>query len=83
MLYDREAILAWNFTEIGKVKRKVAPPQKIRKINHKAWQVPGFQIPKALTSTVIDMLQERLKMRVIEPFYGPYRNLWYLIKKST
>ena len=39
-----------------KVKREVAPPQKIRIVDHKAWQVPGFQIPKALTSTVIDML---------------------------
>ncbi len=57
-----------------KVKRKVAPPKKIRTINHKAWQFSGFQIPKALISTVIDMLQERLKMGVIEPCHGPYRN---------
>ncbi len=83
MLYNRAAVLAWGFTEMGKVKREVAPPQKIRTINHKAWQVPGFQISKALNSTVIDMLQERLKMRVIEPCHGPYRNPWYLVKKST
>ncbi len=56
MLYNREAILAWDFTEMGKVKREVAPPQKIRTVDHKAWQVPAFQIPKALTSTIIDML---------------------------
>ncbi len=36
MLYNREAVLAWDCTEMGKVKRKVAPPQKIRTINHKA-----------------------------------------------
>ena len=83
MLYNREAVLAWDFTEMGKVKKEVAPPQKIRTVDHKAWQVPGFQIPKALTSTVIDMLQERLKMGVIEPCHGPYRNPWYLVKKST
>ena len=29
------------------------------------------------------MLQERLKMGVIEPFHGPYRNSWYLMKKTT
>lgn len=28
------------------------------------------------------MLQERLKIGVIEPCYGPYRNPWYLIKKT-
>ncbi len=83
MLYNREAVLAWDFTEMGKVKRAVAPPQKIRTVDHKAWQVLGFQIPKALTSTAIDMLQERLKMGVIEPCHGPYQNPWYLVKKST
>ena len=29
MLYNRVAVLAWDFTEIGKVKREVAPPKKI------------------------------------------------------
>ena len=29
MFYNREAILAWNFTEMKKVKKKVAPAQKI------------------------------------------------------
>ena len=74
MLYNREAVLAWDFTEMGKVKKEVAPAQKIQTIEHKAWQVSGFQIPKALSSTVIDMLQERLKMGVIEPCHSPYRN---------
>ena len=83
MLYNREAVLAWDFTEMRKVKREVAPPQKIRTINHKAWQVPGFQIPKAFTSTVIEMLQERLNMGVIKPCHGPYQNPWYLVKMST
>lgn len=49
---------------MGKVKREVAPPQKI-------WTVPGSQIPKALASTVIDMLQERLKIRVIDLVMAP------------
>lgn len=29
LLYNREAVLAWDFSEIGKVKKEVAPPQKI------------------------------------------------------
>ena len=68
---------------MGKVKREVDPPWKIRTINHKGWQVPGFQISKALTSTFMDMLQEKLKMGFIEPCHGPYQNPWYLVKKST
>ncbi len=36
MLYNKEAVLAWDFTEMGKVKREVASPQKIRTIDHTA-----------------------------------------------
>ena len=83
ILYNREAVLVWDFTEIGKDKKEVVLAQKIRTVEHKAWQVSGFQISKALTTTIIDMLQERLKIEVIKPCHGPYRNLWYLVKKST
>ena len=72
MLYNREVVLTWDFTKMEKVKKEVTSPQKIRTINHKAWQVLGFQIFKDLTSTIINMLQERLKMRVIEPCHGLY-----------
>ena len=68
---------------MGKVKKEVAPAQKIRTIELKAWQVPGFHIPKALTLTVIDILQGRLRIGVIEPCHGPYQNPWDLFKKRT
>lgn len=56
MLYNQEIVLAWDFSEMGKVKKEVAPLQKIQTIDHQAWQVPKFQIPKTLTSTIIGML---------------------------
>jgi hypothetical protein len=31
---------------------------------------------------VTDMLKERLRRGVIEPYYGFYRNLWFLVKKK-
>lgn len=83
ILYNQEAVLAWDFSEMRKVKKKVALPQKIQTVDHQAWQVPGFEIPKALISTVIDMLWERLKMGIMELCHGPYRNSGYLVKKST
>ena len=83
MVYNREVILAWDFTEIEKIRREVTLLQKIRAVDHKAWQVPGFQLAKALTSTIIDMLKKWLKMGIIEPYYGLYQNPWYLVKKST
>lgn len=37
MLYNREAILAREFSEMEKVKEKVVLPQKIRIIDHQTW----------------------------------------------
>lgn len=82
MLFNREAALAWNFSEIGLVRPEVAPLQKICTIKHTAWQVPGFRIPRALNKKITDVLQERLAKGVIEPCHGPYRNPWYLVKKK-
>lgn len=82
MLYNREAALAWDFSHIGRVNPDVAPPQEIRTVPHQAWQVPGFQIPKALNSVVTHMLKERIQQGIIEPCHGPYRNPWYLVKKK-
>ncbi len=67
---------------MGKIKPEFALPQKILSVEHKVWQVPRFQSPKALAPKVIKMLKERLQMRVIERYYGLYQNPWYLVKKS-
>ena len=52
-------------------------------MQHKAWQVPGFPIPKALHPVVVGMLRERLKNGVLEYCDGPYRNPWFLVKKKS
>ena len=82
MLYNREASLAWEFSEIGKVRPEVAPPQIIKTVEHRAWQAPGFPIPKALTGIVTEMLKERVSRGTLEPCHGPYRNPWFLVKKK-
>ena len=82
ILYNREAALAWDFTHCGVVSPLVAPPQEIRTIPHDAWQCKPFPYPKALTDTVRQMLEERMQSGVLEPCYGPYRNPWFLVKKS-
>ena len=82
LLYNREAVLAWDFSEMGMVLPEVSPPQEIRTIEHKPWQHPGFAIPKALKGTAIKMLKERLAIGFIEPSHGHYRNPWYVVGKK-
>jgi len=83
MCYNREKAFAFDFTEIGRVRTDVAPPQIIKTVEHKAWQVPGFPIPKALIPTVVTMLRKRLGSGVLEYCEGPYRNPWFLVKKKS
>lgn len=83
MLYNREEALAWDFSEIGRVKEEVAPPQKIRTVPHEAWQVANFSTPRALLPVVIEMLKERMRVGIYEYCSGPYRNPWFLVKKQS
>ena len=83
VLYNREKALAFDFSHIGKVRPDVAPPQTIKTVKHKAWQVPGFPIPKALRPIVVGMLWERLKNGVLEYCDGLYWNPWFLVRKKS
>jgi hypothetical protein len=83
ILQRREEAIAWNWTEVRQISEEVAPPQRIRTVEHKAWQSPSFPIPKALNETVIEMLKDRINQGVFEPCNGPYRNPWFLVKKKS
>ncbi|KAJ2891752.1 pol protein [Zalerion maritima] len=82
MLTNREQALAWSWEHLGKVDPDVAPPQKIDTVPHAGWQVKSIPIPKALTTVVIEMLEERRRKGVIEPSQAAYRNPWFLVKKK-
>jgi hypothetical protein len=73
LLYNREAVLSWDFSEIGKVRSAVAAPQQSRASPHTAWQAPGFPIPRALDGIVVEMLKDRISSGLLEPYHGPYR----------
>jgi hypothetical protein len=83
ILYNRETALAWDFTEIGKIKPEISLPVQIRTVDHKAWYCAGFPIPKALNQTVIEMLNNRVNKRMLESCHGPYRNPWFLVTKKN
>ena len=82
-MFNREAALAWEFLEIGRIKDTVAPPQHIRTIDHQAWQAPGFPVPRALTEMVVGMVKERVQQGLLEPCHGSYRNPWFLVKNKS
>jgi Reverse transcriptase (RNA-dependent DNA polymerase) len=82
MLLNREAALSWTFDELGRVVEDVTPPQRIRTVEHEAWQAKGFPIPRALNDVVKEMILERLDRGTLERCHSPYRNPWFLVKKK-
>ena len=74
LLGNRKAAIAWNFEHLGRVIPSIAPPQEIKTIEHKIWQVPNIPIPKALQDKMTEMLQDRLKRGTLERCDKPYRN---------
>ena len=82
VLFNREGALGWDFSHVGRIRREVTPPMKIKTIEHKAWQAPAFRVPRALEPEVVRMLKERMEAETVQYCEGPYRNPWFLVKKS-
>ncbi|SCV59862.1 uncharacterized protein FFFS_14431 [Fusarium fujikuroi] len=82
VMYNREAALAWDFSECGQLDPIVAPPQVLKVVPHKAWQARDIPIPKGCEAAVIRLLKERLARGVLEESHGAYRNAWFLVAKK-
>ena len=83
VLKNREMALAWDFSEIGRIRAEVTPPQEIHTVEHKPWRAVNFSVLKTLQQTVCDMLRERLDRGILEYCDGPYRNPWFLVAKKN
>jgi hypothetical protein len=82
MLFNREIAFFWNFIEKNSIRSKVTSFMKIRTMSHEAWQILEFQIFKALTEIVAEMIKNRIKDDVLEFCYEFYRNSWLWMKKK-
>ncbi|KAH7247230.1 hypothetical protein B0J15DRAFT_353952, partial [Fusarium solani] len=82
IMYNREAALAWEFSECGKLDPLVAPPQVIKVVEHKAWQAKSIPIPKGCEKEVIKLLRTRMERGILEEGHGPYRNPFFLVQKK-
>lgn len=82
MILNREAAIAFNFGESGRITRDVSPPYRIKTIPHKAWQIRSFPVAKAVEEEFVQMLEERLDRGTLERCNSPYRNPYFLVAKK-
>ena len=83
VLFNQEKAIAFEFEETGVVKPEVEPPYRILTIKYTAWQASSFRVPKGLRSEVKEIIDDRLKVRTVERYWGPYRNPWFLVEKKN
>ena len=68
---------------MGIVRPKVEPSHKIPTVEYKAWQASSFRVPKGLREAVREIIEEQLRVGMVERCWGPYRNLWFLMEKKN
>ena len=82
MLFNREVIIIWNFSEMRKIKNIVSFLQQIQTILNDAWQTLNFSVFKTLYQIIINMLKNWIKYDILKSCHDWYWNLWFLIKKK-
>jgi hypothetical protein len=82
MMLNREAAIAFDFSECGRFSRDICPPYKIKTIPHKAWQVRHFPVAKSILEECVGMFEERLGRNILERCDSQYRNPWFLVRKK-
>ena len=66
ILHNQEEAIAFDFSEKGVIKDEVEELHKIPTVDYKAWQAPGFRVPKGLREEVREIVEDRLKARTVE-----------------
>ena len=81
VLFNREAAIAFDSSEKGRLHDDIGPPHVIPTVPHKQWQAPSFKIPAGLHKVSVRMIEDRPACGTIERSFGPYRNPWFLVEK--
>ena len=68
----RAKALAFNSTERGQLKERYADQVKAATVPHNPWKERPILIPRALRDDVIELLRERRKEGLYEPWILPY-----------
>ena len=69
--------------EIGCVDPKVVAPMIIFTVPHMPWNLRPIPVPKAHISKLIDLLNEKICMGILEPSSAPYSSRWFTVPKKN
>ena len=82
VLLEHQRAFAFDETEIGCVDPQIVPPMILFTVEHLPWKLRPLPVPRAHYSQLLELLQRRIRNRVLEPGYGPYASRWFTVPKK-
>ncbi|KAI9104007.1 hypothetical protein DFS34DRAFT_668766 [Phlyctochytrium arcticum] len=83
MIVRNSKAFSFDISEIGCVDPKVVQPMVIFTVPHVPWNLRPIPVPKALLRKLIDLLKDRMKMKVLEFSTAPHSNRWVTVTKKS
>ncbi|KAL3691330.1 hypothetical protein R1sor_004981 [Riccia sorocarpa] len=83
MLKNHGKAFAFKPAEIGCVDPNVVTPMIIFTVPHIPWDLRPIPVPRAHLPKLIELLKEKMGMRILEPSFAPYSSRWFTVSKKT
>ncbi|KAL3697011.1 hypothetical protein R1sor_011087 [Riccia sorocarpa] len=83
MLKNHGKAFAFKPAEIGCVDLSVVTPMIIFTVPHIPWDLRPIPVPRAHLPKLIELLKEKMGMKILEPSFAPYSSRWFTVPKKT
>ena len=83
MIAKHGKAFAFQPSEIGCVDPSIVTPMVIFTVPHLPWNLRPIPVPRAHLSKLIDLLNEKIRMGILEPSSAPYSNRWFTVPKKN
>ena len=83
MLSKHGKAFAFQPHEIGCVDPSIVAPMVIFTVPHVPWSMRPIPVPKAHLPKLVELLNEKIKMGILEPSCAPYSNKWFTVPKKN
>ena len=82
MIFRHGKAFAFKAEEIGCVDPTVVTPMVIFTIPHIPWNFKPIAVPRARLPQLLELLKDKVKMKILEPSNAPYSNRWFTVPKK-
>ncbi|KAL3688562.1 hypothetical protein R1sor_014871 [Riccia sorocarpa] len=69
--------------KIGCVDPNVVAPMVVFTVPHAPWDLRPIPVPRALLPKLMELLKEKMKMKILEPSFAPYSSRWFTVPKKN